>query len=237
MIQSGPRRVEKGMNVVPHPSQVPAGRPAAPRAARISVAAPPPVRNLMPTHAELNEWMNAVAAHGDRQAFAALFKHFAPRVKSYLVQSGCAPELAEDLTQEAMVLLWRRAATFDPARAALSTWLFTIARNVRIDHHRRLAVRPDSFADDGDPWDEDLQAADGALPPEELVAAAQRERGVQRALAALPAEQALVLRLSFFEEHPHARIAQRLGIPLGTVKSRIRLAVAQLRRILDGTAS
>ena len=223
------------MNVAPHPLQAPAVRPAPSRAARISIAAPQPARKPMPTNDELNAWMKAVAERADRQAFAALFKHFAPRVKAYLARSGCTPELAEELTQEAMVLLWRRAATFDPARAALSTWLFTVARNVRIDHHRRRAVAADGHADGGDPWGADLQPADTALPPDELVLAAQRERSVHRALAELPAEQAMVLRLSYFEEHPHARIAQQLGIPLGTVKSRIRLAVAQLRRVLDGS--
>jgi len=229
------------MNAAPHPLQAPARRPAPSRAARISVAAPGPARNPMPNHDELNGWMEAVARAGDRQAFAALFKCFAPRVKGYLARSGCTPELAEELTQETMVLLWRRAATFDPARAALSTWLYTIARNVRIDHYRRRAVAADSHTDphsDGaDPWDAELQSADTALPPEELVLAAQRERGVHRALAQLPEEQARVLRLSFFDEQPHARIAQELGIPLGTVKSRIRLAVAQLRRLLDGIGS
>ena len=229
-----PRR--KGMNVAPQPLRAPAVWPASPRAARISVAAPQPARNPMPTNEELNLWMLAVAAHADRQAFAALFKHFAPRVKGYLARSGCGPELAEELAQEAMVLLWRRASTFDPSRAALSTWLFTIARNVRIDHHRRRQVSADSHADAVDSWEADLQPADAALPAEDLVLAAQRERGVHRALAQLPPEQALVVKLSFFDEQPHSRIAQELGIPLGTVKSRIRLAVAQLRRILDETA-
>lgn len=212
-------------------------RPAAPRAARISVAAPQPARNTMPTNDELNEWMHAVAARADRQAFAALFKHLAPRVKGYLVRSGCDGDLAEELAQEAMVLLWRRASTFDPARAALSTWLFTIARNVRIDQHRRRQLSADSHADATDPWEADLQPADTALPPDELAIAAQRERRVHRALSELPPEQALVVKLSFFEEHPHARIAEQLGIPLGTVKSRIRLAVAQLRRRLDDSAT
>lgn len=233
VIQSGPRRVNKRMNVAPLPSHPPAPRAAAPAAARISVAAPQPARRPMPTNDELNEWMSAVAASADRQAFAALFKHFAPRVKGYLVRSGCNPELAEELTQETMVLLWRRASTYDASRAALSTWLFTIARNARIDQHRRRQVAADGHADSADPWEEDLQAGDGPLPPDEMVLAAQRERGVHRALAELPPEQALVLRLSYFEERPHARIAEELGIPLGTVKSRIRLAVAQLRRLLD----
>lgn len=185
----------------------------------------------MPTTEELNEWMQAVAAAAERPAFAALFRHFAPRIKSYLVRSGSEEALAEELAQETMIVMWRRAANFDPSRAQLSTWLFTIARNLRIDHHRR---RTAVHVDVGDQWDADQQPASAHLAPEELAAAAQRSRSVQRALAELPPEQALVLRLSFFDEEPHSRIAQQLDVPLGTVKSRIRLAIAQLRRVLEG---
>ncbi len=114
----------------------------------------------------------------------------------------------------------------------MSTWVYTIARNLRIDHHRRTAVESDGAAPDD--WDAEQQPADAHLAPEELLHAARREHGVRQALAELPPEQAQILRLSFYEEHPHGRIAQDLGIPLGTVKSRIRLAVTQLRRLLQG---
>ncbi len=194
---------------------------------------PPPVdARRTPTTEELDAWVRAVAATASRPAFAGLFRHFAPRLKGFLVRSGADEALAEELAQEAMVVLWRHAARYDPARAQLSTWLFTIARNLRIDHHRRQAVRAGEV---GEPWDADQQPASLYLEPEARVIAAQHERGVRNALAGLPAEQALVLRLSFYEEHPHSRIALELGIPLGTVKSRIRLAMAQLRRILEGT--
>lgn len=188
----------------------------------------------MPEQDELNQWMQAVAAHADRSAFAALFRHFAPRIKGYLVRSGCVEALAEELTQETMVNLWRRAASFDPARARLSTWIFTIARNLRIDHYRRGSA---GLAADALIWDADQHSADLELEPDELTQAAERERELHAALAHLPADQAQVLVLSFFEDEPHARIAERLGIPLGTVKSRIRLAVAQLRKRLQGLES
>ena len=185
----------------------------------------------MPSQEELNEWMRAVALSSDRPSFAALFRHFAPRIKGYLMRSGCIEALAEELTQETMVVLWRRAASFDPARARLSTWVFTIARNLRIDLHRRGG----SQSPPEEPgWQADQQPADLQLAPDQQALAAQRERSVRGALAALPAEQVQVLMLSYFEEQPHARIAEALGIPLGTVKSRIRLAVAQLRRRLEG---
>lgn len=183
----------------------------------------------MPTPDELNAWMREVAQAGDRTAFAALFRHFAPRLKSFLMRSGASQALAEEFAQEAMVTLWRRAASFDPARAHLSTWLYTIARNLRIDQLRRQAgLSPDEPTDLAD----DRPDADQPTPDEQLLTA-ERQRGVREALRALPPEQALVLRRSFYEEHAHGTIARDLGIPLGTVKSRIRLAVAQLRRLLD----
>jgi RNA polymerase sigma factor (sigma-70 family) len=190
------------------------------------------LRITMPTSDEFHDWLVAVAEHGDRQAFAALFKHFAPRVKSFLVRAGASPEVAEELTQETMVLVWRKAASFDPARAGVSTWIFTIARHQRIDHLRRSGPMPIETAAEDDPSYAE-PSADPALAPDARHHSAERERGVRRALAQLPPDQARVLRLSFFGEHAHARIAEELGVPLGTVKSRIRLAVGQLRRLLE----
>lgn len=184
----------------------------------------------MPEKDEIDAWMRAVAEAGDRPAFAALFRHFAPRIKGFLMRAGTDEALAEELAQETLVVLWRRASSFDPSRAQVSTWLYTIARNLRIDHHRRAAGGAAAAPDD---WDAEQQPCDAHLAPDELLHAAQRERGVRQALTELPPEQATLLRLSFFDEHPHARIAHDLGLPLGTVKSRIRLAVAQLRRILE----
>jgi len=219
------------MGRVTHHRMHPAGQPARPRVAAPHVAIVTPAQARMPTTDELNEWMRAVAGSGDRTAFAALFRHFAPRLKSFLVRSGTGDALAEELAQEAMVQLWRRAASFDPARAQVSTWLYTIVRNLRIDHHRR---RTGVVDDRGELDETDTLIADAEAQPEALLLAAQRERGVRRALAALPPEQAEVLRLSFYEEHAHAAIATNLGIPLGTVKSRIRRAVAQLRQLVEG---
>lgn len=187
-----------------------------------------------PTPGQINEWMRAVAAHGSRQAFASLFRHYAPRIKSFLLQAGCDEASAEEIAQETMVVLWRRAATFDPSRAQASTWLYTIARNLRIDRQRRKGAVMVEADEEGD---FEKQPASQDLLPDALVQAAERERCVRDALAALPAEQALVLRLSFYEEHPHQSIARHLGIPLGTVKSRIRLAMGQLRKLLEGVQS
>ncbi len=217
------------MELVRREGSSPAGRPVTLVLGHVAPVTAATERR-MPTDDEISTWMRAVAESADRPAFAALFRHFAPRIKGFLVRGGANEALAEELAQETMVVLWRRAASFDPARAQVSTWLYTIARNLRIDHHRRTAGGPVEPPAD---WDPEQQPTDAHLTLDELLHAAQRERGVQQALAELPPEQARVLRLSFFEEQPHGRIAQELGIPLGTVKSRIRLAVTQLRRILE----
>jgi len=183
----------------------------------------------MPTSEELTAVMRAVATHRDRPAFAVLFKHFAPRLKTYLMRGGSSDSEAEDLVQEAMVSVWRKAASFDPDRAQVSTWIFTIARNLRIDRQRRSGVVQVQELSDDDALD---AVPATAAAPDDRVAAMRRERDVRTALAQLAPEQALILRLSFFDEHPHARIASELQIPLGTVKSRIRLAVNHLRRLL-----
>lgn len=216
------------MNTARH-TTAPAASRIPPRSPWLSIVTLHPSRDTMPTSEELNRLAEAVARSADRQAFAALFKHFAPRVKTYLVRLGTSDGLAEELTQEAMVLVWRKAASFDAARASVSTWIFTIARNLRVDHFRRLGNR---IVDAQEP---DADEAPDSLPqPDELLLIHQREAGLRQALDKLPAEQARVLRLSFYEEQPHAQIARELGIPLGTVKSRVRLAVLHLRRLLDG---
>jgi RNA polymerase sigma-70 factor (ECF subfamily) len=194
----------------------------------------------MPTGDEWVERVRAVAETGDRAAFALLFKHFAPRVKSYLVRSGMAPEVAEELAQETMVSVWRKAASFDPARAQLSTWIFTIARNLRVDHlRRRHEPHEDGRAADADGDGDDMvsQIAHEADRPDEQLDAARRERAVRTALRQLAPEQLQAVWLAFYDERSHARIAGELQVPLGTVKSRIRLAAVHLRRLLQGMES
>ncbi len=167
----------------------------------------------------------AIAERGDREAFVRLFEHFAPRVKSYLLRLGAPPEAAEELAQETMLTVWRRAGNYDPAMAAASTWIFTIARNLRIDLARRAA----RGVPESDP-------SDGVSPepgPDAALGAAEDETRIRRAVAALPAEQARVIALAFFADKPHSEIAVDLGLPLGTVKSRLRLAMARLRAALD----
>jgi RNA polymerase sigma-70 factor (ECF subfamily) len=174
----------------------------------------------------LSDWPDLIAAiarRRDRQAFARLFAHFAPRLKSFFLRAGAGPELAEDLAQETMLAVWRKAGLFDPARAQVSTWIFTIARNLRIDAQRRTR----------DPAAAQFPESPAEPTPSEHLLSAERCELVHRALAQLSSDQAEAIRLSFFEDRPHSEIAQVLGLPLGTVKSRVRLAMARLRALVE----
>jgi RNA polymerase sigma-70 factor (ECF subfamily) len=170
----------------------------------------------------------AVALDRDRAAFGSLFAFYAPRLKAFMLRSGVTTSAAEDIAQETMLLVWKKARYFDPGRAAVSTWIFTIARNVKIDRLRR-EQRLTAISNAFDPSDE----PDGPVSGEALVLANERDERVRRALTMLSEEQAQILRLSFFGDKPQSNIARELGIPLGTVKSRIRLAFGHLRQILE----
>jgi RNA polymerase sigma-70 factor (ECF subfamily) len=166
-------------------------------------------------------------ASGDRAAFRAVFEGFAPRVKSYLMRLGASGAQAEDLAQDAMVQVWRKASSYDPVRAKASTWIFVIARNAWIDKLRREKVELAYRAAVG-PEAEELEAPDAAA---ERV---QTEAQVAVSLGVLSEEQQEVIRLSFFEDKPHSEIAETLALPLGTVKSRLRLALTKLRAHWEG---
>jgi RNA polymerase sigma-70 factor (ECF subfamily) len=174
--------------------------------------------------ASFAEMIGAIAARSDKSAFAALFGHFAPRVKSYMLRLGAPPQLAEDLAQETLLTVWRKAGAFDPSKAAPSTWIFTIARNLRIDVARRQQR--------GEPAPDASDEPEPDLAPDAALETTQSEARVRSALLTLPPEQAEVVRLSFFSDRPHSEIAEALGLPLGTVKSRLRLAMGRLRDLL-----
>lgn len=171
----------------------------------------------------LEALVGRIACQRDRGAFIELFQHFAPRLKAFMMRGGADPETAEEIVQEAMITVWNKAEQFDPARAALSTWIFTIARNKRIDMLRRQ-VRPEI-----DPLD---IAIDNEPSPDARMALAQASADLRGSIALLPADQRQVLMLAFFEDKSHGVISVELGLPLGTVKSRIRLALARLRGMI-----
>lgn len=164
-----------------------------------------------------------VAASQDRDAFAALFEHYAPRIKAMMMRRGASRDRAEDLAQETLIRLWRKAAQYDPERATASAWVYAIARNISVDESRREGRATAWIEDDGMPEEEDKDE------PESRLLVAEREAHVRSSIVALPDEQLRVIRLSFFDGLAHGEIANLLGIPLGTVKSRIRLALQRLR--------
>jgi RNA polymerase sigma-70 factor (ECF subfamily) len=166
----------------------------------------------------------AIARARDREAFASLFGHFAPRLKGYFLRLGVPMGTAEDLAQDTMLTVWNKASYFDPARASASTWIFTIGRNLRTDLHRRERD-PNVLA-------EALECDPEPMPSDQVLNA-ERESRVRAALTQISSDQALVIRLSFFEDRPQSEIAQALGIPLGTVKSRVRLAMSKLRALVE----
>lgn len=174
---------------------------------------------------DMRELLREVGERRDIEAYETLFRHFAPRVKAYMARMGGDSQLAEELMQETMILVWNKAERFDPSKGAASTWIFTIARNLRIDAFRR-EKRPDF-----DPNDPAFVPDDVALPDADYNAREASEQ-LHQAIAALPDEQASLLKLSFFEDHSQSAIAARLNLPLGTVKSRMRLAFDKLRAAL-----
>jgi len=166
--------------------------------------------------------IEAVALRQDRAAFTRVFAYYGPRVKAYLLRLGLESAQAEEVAQEVMVAVWRKAGSFDRAQASAATWIFRIARNRRIDLFRR-----DQRAqlDANDPAFSPVAEA----PPDQAAEAAEREHQVRRAMAELPPEQRDLVRRAFYEDQSHSEIAAATGVPLGTVKSRLRLAFAKLK--------
>ena len=165
----------------------------------------------------------AIRDNQDQSAFAEVFAHFAPRVKAFLMKSGANPDLAEDVSQDVMATLWRKAHMFDPSKANVSTWIFTIARNRRIDVLRKQR-RPEP---------EDLTWGPEAEPDQEDALALQQESAqLGEAIAALPDKQRELIVRAYYAELTHSEIADATGLPLGTIKSRIRLALDRLRHQL-----
>ncbi|CAH0338911.1 sigma-70 family RNA polymerase sigma factor [Rhizobium sp. CECT 9324] len=171
----------------------------------------------------------AVGRDRDVEAFEQIFKHYSPKIKAYMAKLARDGQMAEELMQETMLAVWNKAAQFDPLRGNVSSWIFTIARNQRIDAFRK--ERRPTF----DP-------TDPAFVPDDVPAADVEYEGRQeadrlrRAMETLPPEQLELLKMSFYKEASHSAIAAELGLPMGTVKSRIRLAFAKLRAALEQRA-
>lgn len=188
----------------------------------------PGKRMASPQARRMNELIEAVARSRDIGAYREVFDYYAPRVKAYIIRLGADAGAADELAQEALLNVWRKAHLFDRSKASAGTWIFTIARNLRIDAIRR-EKRPELDPEDPALVPEPEASADMALARE------QEGRLVRNAMGKLPPEQAEVVRLSFFEEMSHSAIAEHLEIPLGTVKSRLRLACGRMRSLLGET--
>ena len=176
--------------------------------------------------AETAALVEAIATERSKSAFAALFEYYAPRLKGYLRRLSADDVQAEELVQDVMLTVWRKAAQFDRNKSAVSTWLFTIARNRWIDVMRR------DRSGELDPNDPMLLPEDPE-PPDEAIDAARRAERVREALGALPEEQVELIKMAFYSGISHSAIAEQTGLPLGTVKSRLRLAFSKLRTQLE----
>jgi len=163
-----------------------------------------------------------VAEHRDMHAFRLLFAHFAPRIKSFLLKQKINGETAEDLTQEVMVTLWQKAHMFDPAKARLSTWMFRIARNKFIDKVRRQKYIEVDV-------DDHIQAMEAPEKTDTAVIQNQGRARIMSAMDVLKPELRSIIELSFYQDLSHSQISEQLGLPLGTVKSRMRIAFQKLR--------
>ena len=177
-------------------------------------------RAANPAEAEWVTLMRRVRDSKDKDAFAALFSHFAPRIKGFLMKSGADATLAEECAQDVMTTLWRKADMFDPTRASVATWIFTIARNRRIDMLRRQN-RPEPEELPWGPEPEPDQA--------DVIAMQQDQAQLATALKCLPDAQRDLIEKAYFGDLTQSEIAAVTGLPLGTIKSRIRLALDRLR--------
>ena len=181
--------------------------------------------NVEKTSGDWPELVNSIAENQDRAAFRLIFDYYGPRVKSFMLRSGCSEGLAEEIAQETLLTVWHKAALYHPERSAVSTWIFTIARNKKVDRLRKDSrplpdVNDPSFHNSTD------------VSPESSAWHSESAHNIRKALSELPDDQREALKLAFLEENSHSKIAEILDVPLGTVKSRIRLGLERLRALL-----
>jgi RNA polymerase sigma-70 factor (ECF subfamily) len=178
------------------------------------------VQEIMP------DLLRRIAEQSDPAAFQELYEAYGPRVKAYMMRRGTDAATAEDLAQETLLVVWRRAALYAEAKGSAATWIFTIARNLRIDRLRREQ-----------PWqelpEERFEQAGSEPQPDEALDEKERQVRVRAALNTLPPDQREVIALSYLDGLSHGEIAARLGVPLGTVKSRMRIAYQRIRAALE----
>ena len=170
--------------------------------------------------------MEDIANNQDKSSFSSIFKHFAPRLKSYFVKAGATENQAEEVIQEVMLAVWTKAASYDKNKSSVTTWIYTIARNKRIDKIRKEKRHYLLESDDG------LEIPVPSTQEGEIMSW-QISNKIKAFLDILPKEQSKLLKLSYFHEKTHSDIAKELKLPLGTVKSRIRLALSKMRNLSE----
>lgn len=167
----------------------------------------------------------AVARERDRAAFERLFDHFVPLVRAFSLsaQPG-AKLLADEVAQEVMIKIWNKAHTYKPEFASVNTWVFTLARNARIDYFRKNN-RHESDVDPENVW---ATLEDDSADPFQAAQQKRSEELIASELKALPDDQQRALHMVYMEGKTHKEVAEELKLPLGTVKSRVRLALRKL---------
>ena len=191
-----------------------------------------PIRKNSMTPAQSKVWsamLAEMAVTKDKSLYIKLYQHFAPKVKAYIIRLGVMEATAEELMQEAMLNMWRKSHLFQPEKSAASTWLFTLARNQSIDWMRKQKYPEYSL--------ENMQDRSEEVSDADLGEKTVQSERIAQAISQLPESQAQVVYMSFFEGRSHSEIADRLMIPLGSVKSRIRLAADKLKVALRGEQS
>ncbi len=175
---------------------------------------------------ELSLCIELIGKNQDKSAFGTVFRYFAPRLKSFLVKAGSTDSQAEEVIQEVMIAVWTKSYTYDSSKSSVSTWIYTIARNKRIDKIRKEKRHYLSESDEG------LEIPVDSTQEKEIFSA-QVSNCLKKYMASLPKEQSMLLKLSYFYNKTHADISEELKIPLGTVKSRIRLALTKMRHLVE----
>ncbi len=178
------------------------------------------------TDVELSNYLKDIGESQDKSAFSSIFKYFAPRLKSFFVKLGCSDSQAEEIIQEVMIAVWTKSKTYDGTKSSVSTWIYTIAKNKRIDKIRK--EKKHNIVES----DESLEIPTASKQEEQLLSTELNEK-IQHSLQFLPKEQAELLKLSYFYEKTHTDIAKDLCLPLGTVKSRIRLALSKMKNLVE----
>jgi len=178
------------------------------------------------TDVELSNYLKDIGENQDKSAFSSIFKYFAPRLKSFFIKLGCSDSQAEEIIQEVMIAVWTKSSTYDRAKSSVSTWIYTIAKNKRIDKIRKEKRHNTVESDDS------LEIPVASKQEENLLSTEVNEK-IHHSLQFLPEEQAELLKLSYFYEKTHSDIARDLSLPLGTVKSRIRLALSKMKNLVE----